>query len=100
MESNPQSGVTPLKKVVIHTDGACHVNPGPGGWAAVLTHGAHRRELSGGEPATTNNRMELQAAIEALRALKKPCEVELFTDSGYLKSGITEWLPIENRVNE
>jgi len=81
-----------LKKVVIHTDGGCHGNPGPGGWAAVLTYGALTRELSGGVPATTNNRMELQAAIEAMAALKEPCAVELHTDSEYLKNGITTWL--------
>ncbi|MGZ4971141.1 MAG: ribonuclease HI [Limisphaerales bacterium] len=81
-----------MKKVVIHTDGGCHGNPGPGGWAATLTYGPHLRELSGGEPATTNNRMELQAAIEALNALKEPCDIEFFTDSTYLKSGVTSWL--------
>ena len=82
------------KKVTIHTDGACDGNPGPGGWAAVLRFGEHVRELTDGEPATTNNRMELQAAISALMALKAPCEVTLFTDSEYLRQGITEWLPI------
>ena len=80
------------KKVTIHTDGACDGNPGPGGWAAVLRSGSHARELTGGEPATTNNRMELQAAISALTALKEPCEVTLFTDSEYLRQGITKWL--------
>ena len=81
-----------MKKIVIHTDGACEGNPGPGGWAAILRHGAHAKELCGGEPATTNNRMELRAAIEALRALKEPCEVELFTDSEYLRDGIISWV--------
>jgi ribonuclease HI len=81
-----------MKKVVIHTDGGCHGNPGPGGWAAILSHGPHTREISGGEPATTNNRMELLAAIEALKALKKPCAVEFHTDSKYLKNGISAWL--------
>lgn len=81
-----------MKKVVIHTDGGCLGNPGPGGWAAVLTHGERTKEISGGVPATTNNRMELQAAIEALRALKEPCEVEFFTDSEYLRKGVTEWI--------
>lgn len=81
-----------MKKVVIHSDGACHGNPGPGGWAAVLEYGQHRRELSGGVPATTNNRMELRAAIEALNALKEPCGVEFYTDSEYLKNGVSEWL--------
>jgi ribonuclease HI len=80
------------KKVVIHTDGACEGNPGPGGWAAILRHGAHAKELCGAEPATTNNRMELTAAIAALRALKEPCEVELFTDSEYLRDGIITWV--------
>lgn len=81
-----------MKKIRIHSDGGCRGNPGPGGWAAVLQYGAHRREISGGEPATTNNRMELTAAIEALKALKEPCEVEFFTDSKYLRSGISGWL--------
>jgi ribonuclease HI len=82
-----------MKRVTIHTDGACESNPGPGGWAAMLECAGRRKELSGGEPATTNNRMELQAAIAALQALKEPCAVELFTDSEYLRQGITEWLP-------
>ena len=81
------------KKVTIHTDGGCAGNPGPGGWAALLQYGNHARELTGGEPATTNNRMELQAAISALRSLKEPCEVTVFTDSEYPRGGITEWLP-------
>ena len=81
-----------MKKVVIHTDGACEGNPGPGGWAAILRYGAHVKELCGAEPATTNNRMELTAAIEALRAIKEPCEVEMYTDSEYLRDGITAWV--------
>jgi ribonuclease HI len=81
-----------MKKVVVHSDGGCHGNPGPGGWAAILKYGAHARELSGGVPATTNNRMELQAAIEALSALKEPCEVEFYTDSEYVKNGVSAWL--------
>jgi len=81
-----------MEKVVIHSDGGCQGNPGPGGWAAVLTSGPHRREISGGEPATTNNRMELQAAIAAFEALKRPCEVEFHTDSNYLKNGVTAWM--------
>jgi ribonuclease HI len=81
-----------MKKVVIHSDGGCHGNPGPGGWAAMLEHGKHKRELSGGDPATTNNRMELQAAIEALNALKEPCEVEFHTDSEYVKNGVSGWV--------
>jgi ribonuclease HI len=79
-------------KVVIYTDGACSGNPGPGGWGAVLISGAHERELWGGEPATTNNRMEIMAAIQALEALKRPCQVELHTDSQYLRNGIREWI--------
>lgn len=81
-----------MKKVLIHSDGGCHGNPGPGGWAAVLVYGKHTRELSGSELATTNNRMELMAAIRALEALKEPCAVEFFTDSEYLRNGITSWL--------
>jgi ribonuclease HI len=79
--------------VVIYSDGACSGNPGPGGWGAILKSGKHERELSGGARDTTNNRMELTAALEALRALTQPCNVTLFTDSEYLKRGITEWLP-------
>ena len=79
-------------QVVIHTDGACSGNPGPGGWGAVLHAGANEKELWGGELATTNNRMELMAAIQALEALKKPCKVELFTDSQYVQKGIHEWI--------
>jgi ribonuclease HI len=81
-----------MKKVTIHTDGGCEGNPGPGGWAAVLAYGALCKEISGGEPATSNNRMELLAAIRALEALKEPCEVEFFTDSEYLREGITKWV--------
>ena len=82
-----------MKQVEIHTDGACLGNPGPGGWAALLRHAGTERELAGGEAATTNNRMELMAAIMALEALKSPCEVELSTDSQYVQKGIGEWLP-------
>ncbi len=81
-----------LPRVTIYTDGACDPNPGPGGWAALLRYKGHEKELSGGEPETTNNRMELTAAVEALRALKEPCQVQIFTDSEYVKRGITEWL--------
>lgn len=81
-----------LKRVTIHTDGACQHNPGPGGWAAILKYGEHVKELTGSEPSTTNNRMELQAAIAALRALKRPCAVELVTDSKYLRDGVTRWM--------
>ena len=83
-----------LPHVTIHTDGGCAPNPGPGGWGAVLMSGEHEREIWGGERATTNNRMELTAAIEALIALKRPCRVELHTDSKYVQSGITEWLQL------
>ncbi len=79
-------------KVVIYTDGACSGNPGPGGWGALLISGGHRRDICGGEPDTTNNRMELMAAIQALEALKKPCLVELHTDSTYVMKGISEWI--------
>ena len=78
--------------VEIYTDGACKGNPGPGGWGALLRSGRRERELFGGEPDTTNNRMELTAVIRALEALKRPCRVEVFTDSEYVKKGITEWL--------
>lgn len=88
-----------LPRVTIYTDGACQGNPGPGGWGAILRSGSHEKELSGGEAETTNNRMELQAALEALRALTEACQVRLFTDSQYLKKGITEWLPHWKRRN-
>lgn len=81
-----------MDKVIIHTDGACRGNPGPGGWAAILASGGHEKALYGAEAETTNNRMELMAAIQALEALKRPCEVTLATDSEYLKKGVTEWL--------
>jgi ribonuclease HI len=79
--------------VEIFTDGACSGNPGPGGWGALLRSGPHEREIQGGEAATTNNRMELMAAIAALEALKRPSRVRLYTDSNYVKEGITLWLP-------
>ena len=79
-------------QVTIYTDGACSGNPGPGGWGAILRSGDHEKELWGGEPLTTNNRMELMAAIQSLEALKKPCKVELHTDSQYVRQGITEWI--------
>ena len=78
--------------VEIYTDGACRGNPGPGGWGALLTTGEHRKELSGAEPLTTNNRMELTAVIRALEALKRPTEARIFTDSEYVRRGITEWV--------
>ena len=79
-------------QVVIHTDGACSGNPGPGGWGAVLHYADKEKELWGGELQTTNNRMELMAAIQALEALKRPCRVELHTDSQYVQKGIHEWI--------
>ena len=85
--------MSPTDHVIIHTDGACKGNPGPGGWGALLqTGGGHEKELWGGEANTTNNRMELMAAIMALEALKRPCKVELHTDSKYVMQGITEWM--------
>ncbi len=81
-----------MTDVTIYTDGACSGNPGPGGWGAILVHRETRKELSGGESETTNNRMELQAAIEALNALKRPCKVALYTDSVYVRDGITKWI--------
>jgi ribonuclease HI len=81
-----------MKKVQLITDGACLGNPGPGGWACILRYGAHKKELYGSEPHTTNNRMELTAAVRGLDALKEPCEVEIITDSEYLKNGITTWI--------
>jgi len=82
-----------MSEVQIYTDGACRGNPGPGGWAALLIAGEQRKEVSGAETATTNNRMELTAAIEGLSALKRRCRVQLYTDSKYVLQGITEWLP-------
>lgn len=81
-----------LTAVEIATDGACKGNPGPGGWGALIRSGTHEKELSGGEPNTTNNRMELMAAIEALNALKRPCAVTLSTDSRYVMDGLTKWI--------
>jgi ribonuclease HI len=81
-----------VKNVQLITDGACVGNPGPGGWACILRHGNQKREIYGSAPLTTNNRMELTAAIEGLRALKQPCEVEVITDSEYVKNGITLWI--------
>ncbi|MEA3350078.1 MAG: ribonuclease HI [Chloroflexota bacterium] len=78
--------------VTIYTDGACSGNPGPGGWGALLIYGNHEKELSGSAPDTTNNRMEMTAALEAINALKRNCRVDLYTDSEYLKNGITKWI--------
>ena len=79
-------------RVTVHTDGACSGNPGPGGWGAILSFGGHEKELNGGEPHTTNNRMELMAAISALETLKRPCSIDLYTDSEYMRGGITGWI--------
>ena len=81
-----------MKKVVIFSDGGCHGNPGPGAWAAVLQYGKHVREITGGIAATTNNRMELMAAIESLNLLKEACDIDFHTDSEYVRNGITQWL--------
>lgn len=81
-----------MKSVTIHTDGACSGNPGPGGWGAILSYGDNEKELSGGESPTTNNRMEMMAAIMAFEALKNPCVVNIYTDSRYVLDGITKWL--------
>jgi ribonuclease HI len=80
------------RRVTIFTDGACSGNPGPGGWGAILTFNGHEKELSGGEAQTTNNRMELMAAISALEALTRPCDIDLWTDSEYLRGGIMSWM--------
>jgi ribonuclease HI len=88
-----------MTEVVIHTDGACSGNPGPGGWGAILSYGDVTKELHGGEPATTNNRMELMAAIAGLEALTRPAEVTIWTDSTYVKNGITTWVKNWQRNN-
>ena len=94
MSSTGSTAPTAAKKqVIVFTDGACSGNPGPGGWGALLRYGGHERELSGAEADTTNNRMELMAAIRALESLKHPCIVDLTTDSQYVRQGITLWLP-------
>ncbi|WP_182419660.1 ribonuclease HI [Bartonella sp. HY038] len=81
-----------MKQIVIYTDGACSGNPGPGGWGALLQYNGHERELFGGEKDTTNNRMEIMAAVEGLNALKEPCKVDLYTDSVYVRDGISKWI--------
>lgn len=86
-------------RVTIYTDGACSGNPGPGGWGAVLQYGDAKKEINGGTSETTNNRMEMMAAIMALESLKRPMAVDLYTDSTYVRSGITEWLPGWKRRN-
>ena len=93
MPSDASDARSIAHKVVITTDGACVGNPGPGGWACILRFNGFVKEMYGSEPRTTNNRMELRAAIEGLRALKEPCDVTLITDSQYLSRGVTEWLP-------
>jgi ribonuclease HI len=90
--SNSQVSEQDRKTIEIFTDGACSGNPGPGGWGAVLRFQGREKELSGGHPETTNNQMELQAAIEALKAIKEHCSIELYTDSQYLRQGITLWI--------
>jgi ribonuclease HI len=93
MASTPDNLPPERPPVEIFTDGACRGNPGPGGWAAILRYRGTEKELSGGEPQTTNNRMEMMAAIAALEALTRPCPVKLYTDSQYLRDGIMRWLP-------
>ncbi|MGD2157365.1 MAG: ribonuclease HI [Anaerolineales bacterium] len=85
--------VNDLPQVTIYTDGACYGNPGPGGWAALLRYKRREKVLTGSDPDTTNNRMELTAAVQALESLKRPCQVDFYTDSEYLKRGISEWMP-------
>jgi len=92
MASIPENPPPERPGVEIFTDGACRGNPGPGGWAAILRYGDTEKEIAGGEPQTTNNRMEMTAAIEALSALKRPCRVRLYTDSQYVRDGIMQWL--------
>ena len=82
-----------MKKITIYTDGACKGNPGPGGWGVLLEYNGSKKTLHGGEPQTTNNRMEMMAAISALETLREACEITLFTDSKYVMQGLTEWLP-------
>lgn len=88
-----------MKQVIIFTDGACRGNPGPGGWGALLRYGKHEKKLSGAEFDTTNNRMELMAAIQALAAVSQTCSIELYTDSTYVQKGITEWMPVWKKRN-
>jgi|SRR6185437_171897 len=88
-----------MKKVIIFTDGACRGNPGPGGWAALLRYENHEKKISGFEKETTNNRMELMAAIKALESLRESCIIQLYTDSQYVQKGVTEWLPMWKKRN-
>jgi ribonuclease HI len=94
MASTPDRAGATAPGVDIFTDGACSGNPGPGGWGAILRYGEVEKELSGGAAATTNNRMEMTAAIAGLEALKRPCRVRVYTDSQYLRDGISQWLPV------
>ena len=91
------NAAAPAARVRIHTDGACKGNPGPGGWGALLQFDGREKELYGGEPDTTNNRMELTAVIRALEALKRPCDIDLYTDSQYVQKGISEWISARKR---
>jgi ribonuclease HI len=95
MSENPEQ----LPNVTIYTDGSCNPNPGPGGWAALLIFGKHQKTITGSEKSSTNNRMEITAAIQGLKALKTPSDVNIYTDSQYLKRGITEWLPSWRKRN-
>ena len=99
MNATPLNATQEYPQVIIYTDGACSPNPGPGGWAALLKFKDQEKTLSGRERQTTNNRMELTAAVEALKALKRPCQIDFYTDSEYLRRGITEWLPGWRRRN-
>lgn len=92
-DAQDDEGAPARPKVVIYTDGACSGNPGPGGWGAIMTFGEHEKEIYGGVPHTTNNRMELTAAIKALEALKRPTPVQIVTDSQYVRQGIMDWMP-------
>ncbi len=94
MKTGNESGADAGACVEIYADGACKGNPGPGGWGVLMRYGDREKSLYGGDPRTTNNRMELTAVIEALRTLKRSCRVELHTDSQYVQKGITEWLPV------
>ena len=91
-ERNDAAVFMSLKEITLFTDGGCHGNPGPGGWGVILQYDSIKKELSGGEPDTTNNRMELRAAIAGLASLKEPCAVTVYTDSQYVRKGITEWI--------
>lgn len=99
MTSSTTASPASYPHVTIYTDGACSPNPGPGGWAALLMFNQQEKTLTGGERQTTNNRMELTAAVKALKALKRPCKIDFYTDSEYLRRGITEWLPGWRRRN-